>query len=247
MEIINLERKTRLNDLELSKAHKEDSVKCLIAQIDLLISLYSPEYRAYAVTIQTKKKNVRHVHLKDALIAAIRKLERDHFRNFFVGLSFPCFAFPGKDADVKGLNHYHLLILLPGEEKMICKLETLFCSQLRSKVMLREGLDSDWEPDFWSKEFVGSTCAAYAWYCQRKELSFESRSIDKAEFDLLSFGFVSGKGQKRSARNQRRIEKRIGNNKSNSILFLRLIGEIHKISCNISDRDLLLKQYLREE
>jgi len=242
----SFKNKKSSNESESMSGFQEESVKSLIAQIDLLISLYSPEYQAYAVTIQSRNKNVRHDCLREAMLSAMRKLERDHFRNFFVGLSFPCFAFPGKAADLKSLNHYHMLILLPKEDKLIERLERHFCAQLRSILGLNEGGDSNWEPDFWYKDFVGSSCAAYAWYCQRRELSLGSRSIDKAEYALLSFGFVSSQNQKRSARNQRRIEKKIGKNKVNSSLFLRSISNIHKISCAKTDRIRLLKEYLAE-
>ncbi|WP_226992975.1 hypothetical protein [Leptospira biflexa] len=185
-------------------------------------------YMGYAFTITRGDKVADMKELKVALENTLKKLNFEIYKNNINGLELPSMTFEGNSIDRKYNPHLHGYVLIPkGEVRN-------FKRKLREELtkplfnLPKENGPRRKPNKLWMQKIKGDG-VAYFGYCGREESPEHGQELDKLDWDLSSFGFVSEPNHKRSKRLMKRIYRRFPETELNSELFHRVICMLHWI------------------
>ncbi|MGJ4734880.1 hypothetical protein [Leptospira levettii] len=185
-------------------------------------------YMGYAFTITRGDKVADMQELKCALHRTLKYLIREFYQDQIKGLEIPIMTFEGNSIDGKYNPHLHGYILIPKGKvrRFKNKLREELAKSLFNR--LKENGPRRKPNKLWMEKIKGDG-VAYFGYCGREELPEHGQELDKLDWALSSFGFVSEPDHKMSKRIMKRIYRRFPETELNSELFHRVICMLHWI------------------
>ncbi|PJZ79266.1 hypothetical protein [Leptospira meyeri] len=185
-------------------------------------------YLGYAFTISRGDKEADMKELKVALVKTLYYMNAKIYRYRMKGLEIPIMTFEGNSIDEKYNPHLHGYILIPKGEvrnfkrKLREELANSLINHPKLNCLRRKA------NKLWMEKIEGDG-VQYFGYCGREESPKLGQELDKLDWDLSSFGFVSEPNHKMSKRLMKRIYRRFPETEANSELFHRVICMLHWI------------------
>ncbi|WP_244932554.1 hypothetical protein, partial [Leptospira yanagawae] len=179
-------------------------------------------YVGYAFTITRGDKVADMQELKCALHRTLKYLNREFYQDQIKGLEIPIMTFEGNSIDGKYNPHLHGYILIP--KGKVRRFKNKLREELAKSLFNRpkENGPRRKPNKLWMQKIKGDG-VAYFGYCGREELTENGQELDKLDWALSSFGFVSEPNHKMSKRIMKRIYRRFPETELNSELFHRVI------------------------
>lgn len=212
--------------------------------IDTFYDIYSKlGYVRYAFTITRGNKDANMNDLKRALTKAINDMNREIYRDRIKGLTLPILVFEGNSKALKYNPHLHGYVLLKRgyvlkfRKKIRQELKIVF-SHLPSLLKRKLEKSERNQKSFWIKKYKGDL-KDYIGYCGRLEDPTKEKELDKIDWDLSSFGFISKPEHKDSKRIENRIYREFPESKESQFLFHKAIAMLHWIQNQEFSMDLL--------
>lgn len=185
-------------------------------------------YIGYAFTLSRGDKEADMKELKVALERTLYYVNSKIYRYRMKGLEIPIMTFEGNAIDGKYNPHLHGYVLLPKGE--VRNFKRKLKEELANSLFNLPKLNGPRRKanKLWMKKIKGDG-VNYFGYCGREESPERGQELDKVDWDLSSFGFVSEPNQTRSKRIMKRIYRRFPETETNSELFHRVICMLHWI------------------
>ncbi|WP_232374101.1 hypothetical protein [Leptospira chreensis] len=185
-------------------------------------------YIGYAFTLTRGDKEADMKELKVALERTLKYLNREFYQDQIKGLEIPIMTFEGNAIDGQYNPHLHGYILIP-KGKIRRTKKKLKEELVKSLINLPKQNGPKRKPNkLWMQKIKGDG-VKYFGYCGREEAPEHGQELDKLDWDLSSFGFVSELKHKISKRIMKRTYSRFPETETNSELFHRVICMLHWI------------------
>ncbi|TGM74938.1 hypothetical protein EHQ99_17235 [Leptospira bouyouniensis] len=185
-------------------------------------------YMGYAFTLTRGDKVADMKELKVALDRTLYYMNSKIYRYKMKGLEIPIMTFEGNGIDGQYNPHLHGYVLIPKGE--VRNFKRILREELAKSLFNRpkENGTRRKPNKLWMEKIKGDG-VAYFGYCGREESPEHGQELDKLDWALSSFGFVSEPDHKMSKRIMKRIYRRFPGTELNSELFHRVICMLHWI------------------
>lgn len=185
-------------------------------------------YTGYVFTLCRGDKEADIKELKEALRKTLKHMNYSIYKNHIKGLEIPITTFEGNAIDGQYNPHLHGYVFIPKGQIRIFKRKlkenlanTLF-------YLPKQNAPKRKANKLWFSKLKGDG-ERYFGYCGREESPEYGKELDKLDWDLSSFGFVSEPNHDFSKRIINRIYRRFPETETNSELFHRVICMLHWI------------------
>ncbi|MCW7492542.1 hypothetical protein ND861_09590 [Leptospira sp. 2 VSF19] len=185
-------------------------------------------YTGYVFTLTRGDKEADMKELKEALRKTLKRMNYDIYKNHIKGLELPITTFEGNAIDGQYNPHLHGYVFIPKGE--VRNFKRKLKENLANTLFNLPRLNGPKRKanKLWFDKIKGDG-VKYFGYCGREESPEHGKELDKLDWDLSSFGFVSEPNHYLSKRIIKRIYRRFPETETNSELFHRVICMLHWI------------------
>lgn len=232
--------KESMNIKDVKRVTNRTTWNCLIKYNKKSHEVYSKRgYTGYVFTLTRGDKEADMKELKEALRKTLKQMNYSIYKNHIKGLELPITTFEGNAIDGQYNPHLHGYVFIPKGHirNFKRKLKENLANTLFNPPKL-SGPKRKANKLWFSK--LKEDGVKYLEYCGREESPEHGKKLDKLDWDLSSFGFVSKPEDGLSKRIIKRIYPRFPETETNSELFHRVICMLHWIH-----KRRYLQEYLR--
>ncbi|TGL23126.1 hypothetical protein EHQ42_03375 [Leptospira levettii] len=221
--------KESMNIKDVKRVTNRTTWNCLIKYNKKNHEVYSKRgYKGYVFTLTRGDKEADMKELKEALRITLKQMNYSIYKNHIKGLELPITTFEGNAIDGQYNPHIHGYVFIPKGHirRFKRKLKENLANTLFNPPKL-SGPKRKANKLWFDK--LKEDGVKYVEYCGREESPEHGKKLDKLDWDLSSFGFVSEPNHDFSKRILKRIYRRFPETETNSELFHRVICMLHWI------------------